>query len=49
MSARLTTKRGQTFCLYCQKNYETPFQLARHIRRVHKGTYAEYNVVRKVK
>lgn len=34
----------QTLCLYCSKRYKTPINLARHIKRKHKGTYAEESV-----
>jgi hypothetical protein len=34
----------QTFCIYCQKDYGTFAKLKRHLRRMHKGTYAQTNL-----
>lgn len=35
---------NQTFCIYCQKEYGTPERLKSHLHRLHKDTYAQYNL-----
>jgi hypothetical protein len=37
---------GETFCIYCQREYATPKTLRRHIESEHPGTYAAANVNR---
>jgi hypothetical protein len=34
----------ETFCLYCQREFETPRRLADHVLTKHPGTYAEHAV-----
>jgi len=36
--------RGQTFCIYCQKQYANPRNLRKHIEKKHPGTYADQYV-----
>jgi len=37
---------GETFCIYCQREYGTPQALRKHIERQHPGTHADHNVNR---
>lgn len=40
----MTSKRNErknTFCIYCQDEMGTNAKLVRHLRRKHKGTYAQ--------
>lgn len=38
------TPKSQTFCIYCQVEYHTEKLLKEHLRRSHKGTYAQHNL-----
>lgn len=38
---------GDTFCIYCQCEYQSPRRLVTHIKRKHPGTYAYYSYVEK--
>lgn len=42
---QLTTVDRQTFCIYCQREFDSPIALAQHIVEQHKGTYAADRVV----
>ena len=35
---------GETFCIYCQREYANQVTLRRHIERKHPDTYAFHNV-----
>lgn len=35
---------NESFCIYCQHDYETPQKLRRHIEKKHHGTHAYWNV-----
>lgn len=37
--------QDQTFCIYCQKDYKTPWKLRNHILKMHEGTYAYYAIL----
>jgi hypothetical protein len=34
-----------TFCIYCQREYQTHRRLVTHIKRMHPQTYAYYSFV----
>lgn len=37
--AREPTQSNETFCIYCQKQYQSPQNLKRHVLLNHPGTY----------
>lgn len=37
---------AEKFCIYCQVEFKTSRQLFTHIRKRHKGTYADVNIER---
>lgn len=33
-----------TFCIYCRVNFLTPKELQNHVKKDHKGTYADLSI-----